>query len=52
MVELRDQVNDWIYEREGPVDKPPPGGPHLIIQGRSGLKLEPVDKVGWTASDF
>jgi serine/threonine protein kinase len=51
VVELRDAVNDWISEREGPVGKPPRGG-HLIIQGRSGLKIEPVDKVGWSATDF
>jgi hypothetical protein len=51
VVELRDAVNDWISEREGPVGKPPRGG-HLIHQGRSGLKIEPVDKVGWTATDF
>jgi len=51
VVELRDAVNDWISEREGPVGKPPRGG-HLIIQSRGGLKLEPVDKVGWSATDF
>jgi hypothetical protein len=50
VVGLRDAVSDWISEREGPVGKPLPGG-HLI-QGRSGLKLEPVDKVGWSATDF
>ena len=50
VVELRDAVNDWISEREGPVGKPPLGG-HLVAP-RSGLKLEPVDKTGWSASDF
>ena len=47
---LRDAVTDWISEREGPVGKPPPPG-HLVSP-RSGLKVEPVDKTGWSASGF
>ena len=48
VLELRDQVNDWISVREGPIGKPG----HLVGTNRAELKLDPMTNRGPTDFGF